>query len=230
VFKLVCDDADVGGRAQATEREYIIKAVLIIVLDHRSEALYRGIGNRGGSGADTKASRKADREKGRNSRKRDLAILGCQGVSTLVNVANASFINANHTQSLIGRAMHAACVYSKVNDRFQESLYIILEMMRAGVVHGGRFSDTLLSGGPSFGTEEEQSSNLLIMRCLCVLPLNYRVSRDQRHCVTETCHRDVTSPRVPLMAASTMGRSLVARAPRLQLVQSSSVKVAQAVV
>lgn len=78
--------------------------------------------------------------------------------------------------------MHAACVYSKVNDRFQEALYIILEMMRAGVVHGGRFSEALLSGGPSFGTDEEQSSNLLIMRCLCVLPLNYRVSPGPIRC------------------------------------------------
>lgn len=86
------------------------------------------------------------------------------------------FVNANHTQSPIGRAMHEACASSKVNDRFQEPLYIILEMMRAGVVHGGRFSEALHSGGPSFGTEEEQSSNLLIMRCLSVLPLSYRVS------------------------------------------------------
>jgi len=79
----------------------------------------------------------------------------------------------------MGKALYAACVNSRVNDRFQESLYLVLELLRAGVVHGGRWGGPdaePLSGGPSFGSEEDQSSTLLIMRVLSILPLNFRVS------------------------------------------------------
>lgn len=80
---------------------------------------------------------------------------------------------------MMGKALHASYAAAKVNDRFQESLYLVLELLRAGVVHGHRWGGPdaePLSGGPSFGTEEEQSSTLLIMRVLSVLPLAFRVS------------------------------------------------------
>lgn len=80
----------------------------------------------------------------------------------------------------MGKALHAACSSSRVNDRFQESIYLVLELLRAGVVHGARWGgpdSEQLSGGPSFGSEEEQSSTLLIMRVLSVLPLSFRVSQ-----------------------------------------------------
>jgi hypothetical protein len=80
---------------------------------------------------------------------------------------------------MMGKALHAACAASRVNDRLQESIYLLLELLRAGVVHGGRWGGAdaeILSGGPSFGSEEEQSSALLIMRVLSVLPLSFRVS------------------------------------------------------
>ncbi len=85
------------------------------------------------------------------------------------------FVAANHTQTIMGKALHAACVASRVNDKFQESLYLLLELLRAGVVHGHKWANETLSGGPSFGTEEDQASTLLIMRCLSVVPLNFRV-------------------------------------------------------
>ncbi|WVF69546.1 hypothetical protein IAT40_004324 [Kwoniella sp. CBS 6097] len=87
------------------------------------------------------------------------------------------FINANHTHTMIGKALHAANAVSRVNDRFQEPLYLLLELLRAGVVHGNRWGGDQvepLSGGPSFGTDEEQRSILLIMRCLSILPLMFR--------------------------------------------------------
>lgn len=83
---------------------------------------------------------------------------------------------------MMGAALHAACVSSRVNDRFQESSYLLLELLRAGVVHGGRWGgpdDETLSGGPSFGSEDDQSSTLLIMRVLSILPLNFRVGLSQ---------------------------------------------------
>ncbi|WRT64536.1 uncharacterized protein IL334_001468 [Kwoniella shivajii] len=87
------------------------------------------------------------------------------------------FVNANHTQSLIGKALYAANAASRVNDRFQEPLYLLLELLRAGVIHGSRWGGDkaeILSGGPSFGTDEEQKSILLIMRCISILPLIFR--------------------------------------------------------
>jgi hypothetical protein len=80
---------------------------------------------------------------------------------------------------MMGKALHAACVSSRVNDRFQESVCLVLELLRAGVVHGTKWGGPdaePFSGGPSFGTDEEQSSMLLIMRVLSVLPLGFRVS------------------------------------------------------
>lgn len=82
-------------------------------------------------------------------------------------------------QTVIGKALHFACISTRVNDRFQESLYLVLELVRAGVLHGDRWNGPdaePLSGGPSFGSEEDQSSTLLIMRTLSILPLNFRVS------------------------------------------------------
>jgi hypothetical protein len=83
----------------------------------------------------------------------------------------------------MGKALHAACVNSRVNDRLQESVYILLELLRAGVVHGQRWGGPdaePLSGGPSFGSEEDQSSTLLIMRVLSILPLSFRVSLETK--------------------------------------------------
>lgn len=79
----------------------------------------------------------------------------------------------------MGKAFHAACNSARVTDKLQEPIYIILELLRAGVVHGHRFGGPnapVLSGGPSFGTDEEQSNTLLIMRVLSAIPLNFRVS------------------------------------------------------
>ncbi|EKD04566.1 viral life cycle-related protein [Trichosporon asahii var. asahii CBS 8904] len=84
-----------------------------------------------------------------------------------------------HHQTVMGKAFHAACNSARVTDKLQEPIYIILELLRAGVVHGHRFGGPnapVLSGGPSFGTDEEQSNTLLIMRVLSAIPLNFRWS------------------------------------------------------
>ncbi|KAL1407037.1 COP9 signalosome complex subunit 5 [Vanrija albida] len=87
------------------------------------------------------------------------------------------FVSASHQQTSMGKAFHAAGNSARVTDKLQESIYIVLELLRAGVVHGHRFGGPnapLLSGGPSFGSDEEQSNTLLIMRVLSVVPLNFR--------------------------------------------------------
>ncbi|KDN40894.1 hypothetical protein RSAG8_07762, partial [Rhizoctonia solani AG-8 WAC10335] len=51
-------------------------------------------------------------------------------------------------------------------------MYLFLEMVRAGVIHGNLWSGRAYSGGPSFGDDEEKKSMLLIMRVLSIVPLS----------------------------------------------------------
>ena len=48
--------------------------------------------------------------------------------------------------------MHTALRNARVTDKFQDPLYIFLELVRAGVMHGHLWSGRAFSGGPSFGT------------------------------------------------------------------------------
>jgi hypothetical protein len=52
----------------------------------------------------------------------------------------------------MARAMHSAIRQARLNDKFQDSLYLFLELVRAGVMHGHLWSGRAFSGGPSFGT------------------------------------------------------------------------------
>jgi len=54
----------------------------------------------------------------------------------------------------LARAMHLALKETRVNDKFQDPLYLFLELARAGVLHGNLWSGRAYSGGPSFGTGE----------------------------------------------------------------------------
>ena len=57
-----------------------------------------------------------------------------------------------HTHAPLARAMYAAIRNARLNDKFQDSLYLFLELVRAGVMHGHLWSGVAFSGGPSFGT------------------------------------------------------------------------------
>jgi hypothetical protein len=54
--------------------------------------------------------------------------------------------------SHLARAMYVALRQAKLNDKFQDPLYLFLELVRAGVMHGHLWSNRAFSGGPSFGT------------------------------------------------------------------------------
>jgi len=82
------------------------------------------------------------------------------------------FLQANHTHSPYGRALLTAIKGSRLVDKFQEPLYLFLELIRAGVMHGNLWSHRAYSGGPSFGTDEEKQCSLLVMRVLSIVPLN----------------------------------------------------------
>ncbi|CCO29222.1 putative protein C139,01c [Rhizoctonia solani AG-1 IB] len=82
------------------------------------------------------------------------------------------FLVHSHTHSPLARALHATLNSVKVNDKFQDSMYLFLEMVRAGVIHGNLWSGRAYSGGPSFGDDEEKKSMLLVMRVLSIVPLS----------------------------------------------------------
>lgn len=48
--------------------------------------------------------------------------------------------------------MYVAIKQARLNDKFQDPLYLFLELVRAGVMHGHLWSGRAFSGGPSFGT------------------------------------------------------------------------------
>ncbi|KAI0286022.1 temperature dependent protein affecting M2 dsRNA replication [Russula aff. rugulosa BPL654] len=74
----------------------------------------------------------------------------------------------------MARAMHSAIRPARLNDKFQDPLYLFLELVRAGVMHGHLWSGRAFSGGPSFGTDDEKSCMLLVMRTLSIVPLNFK--------------------------------------------------------
>jgi hypothetical protein len=57
-----------------------------------------------------------------------------------------------HTHAPLAQALSAGIKAARVNDKFQEPLYLALELCRAGVLHGDLWSGRAWSGGPSFGT------------------------------------------------------------------------------
>ncbi|KAI9062688.1 hypothetical protein FKP32DRAFT_819677 [Trametes sanguinea] len=73
--------------------------------------------------------------------------------------------------------MHTALRNARLTDKFQDPLYLFLELVRAGVMHGHLWSGRAFSGGPSFGTDDEKSCMLLVMRVLSILPLNFKDHR-----------------------------------------------------
>lgn len=72
--------------------------------------------------------------------------------------------------------MHNALTVSRLNDKFQEPLVLLVELLRARVLHDRHFSNIQFSGGPSLGSEDDKRSMLLIYRTLSIVPLHFKVS------------------------------------------------------
>lgn len=60
--------------------------------------------------------------------------------------------------------MSAALKLCKVNDKFQDPLFIFLELIRGGVLHGKLWGHRAYSGGPSFGEGALSSSRCSVTR------------------------------------------------------------------
>jgi len=72
--------------------------------------------------------------------------------------------------------MHSALKRARTNDKFQDPLFLLLELVRAGVLHWDLWGGRAYSGGPSFGSDNEKKCMLLIMRVLSIVPLNTKVT------------------------------------------------------
>ncbi|UZJ52758.1 hypothetical protein CBS101457_002078 [Exobasidium rhododendri] len=102
------------------------------------------------------------------------------------------FLNHDHLHTPYARALHLSLKDSRLNDKFQEPLYLAMELLRSGVLNETPFvaiganKGKSKSGGPSWGDEnsddaaernvvlESRRHLLLIMRTLSILPMNYR--------------------------------------------------------
>lgn len=61
------------------------------------------------------------------------------------------FLTSSHTPNSNGKALLSALRSSRVNDKFQEPLYLAIELARAGGLHPRKFGDRTYSGGPNLG-------------------------------------------------------------------------------
>jgi hypothetical protein len=66
--------------------------------------------------------------------------------------------------------MFTAIKQARVNDKFQDPLYLFLELVRAGVMHGHLWSQRAFSGGPSFGTGMYDFPTILDRSFILALP------------------------------------------------------------
>ncbi|GHJ87340.1 hypothetical protein NliqN6_3742 [Naganishia liquefaciens] len=76
-----------------------------------------------------------------------------------------------NTQSPIGEALYKAISSSRLNDKFQEPLYMALELIRAGALHGDLWDREEISGGASMNNPSDNQCMLLFMRSISILPL-----------------------------------------------------------
>jgi hypothetical protein len=63
-----------------------------------------------------------------------------------------SYLLNSHTHAPLARAMLIGIKAARLNDKFQDPLFLFLELVRAGVMRGNLLSGRAFSGGPSFGT------------------------------------------------------------------------------
>jgi hypothetical protein len=86
-----------------------------------------------------------------------------------------AFLTSAHLHTSHGKAMHLALKSARLNDKFQEPLYLALELLKANTLHAGNYGATSYLGGPRTNniTEEDRSHMLLVMRTLSIVPATF---------------------------------------------------------
>lgn len=82
-------------------------------------------------------------------------------------------LNQDHTHTPWATALYNTIKGARANDKFQEPLYLAVELLRANLLNDAPLSIEF-SGGPSFGDDEEQKAMLLIIRTISILPMNFK--------------------------------------------------------
>lgn len=72
------------------------------------------------------------------------------------------FLNSSHNHTAHAKALYLSLQEARGNDKFQEPLYLALELLRANVLHAGKFGGKILSGGPNIGSGEWKCRLLLV--------------------------------------------------------------------
>jgi hypothetical protein len=86
------------------------------------------------------------------------------------------YLHPNHQHTIQGKALYMALKEAKVNDKLQESLLLVIEMLRMGCLHSNWFGGRTWTGTAHLGTEDDKRNMLLVMRVLSILPLTFKVS------------------------------------------------------
>ncbi|KAM0755876.1 hypothetical protein T439DRAFT_295879 [Meredithblackwellia eburnea MCA 4105] len=86
-----------------------------------------------------------------------------------------SFLTASHQHTPHAQALYMAMKASKVNDKFQDALYLAMELLRMKALHNGKIGQRVYTGGPNFpqGSEEDKQNMLLVIRVLSIVPLSF---------------------------------------------------------
>lgn len=88
-----------------------------------------------------------------------MAVPGDSRVSLAIRVdperpclqGSRSFLNNEHSHTAYAKALYQALKASRINDKFQEPLFLALELIRSGVLHSGKYGGVVMSGGPDIG-------------------------------------------------------------------------------
>ncbi|CAH7686379.1 temperature dependent protein affecting M2 dsRNA replication-domain-containing protein [Phakopsora pachyrhizi] len=84
------------------------------------------------------------------------------------------YLNPNHQHTIQGKALYMGLKESKVNDKLQEPLFLVIEMLRMGCLHSNWFGGRTWTGTAHLGTEEDKRNMLLVMRVLSIVPLSFK--------------------------------------------------------
>ncbi|KAI6111620.1 temperature dependent protein affecting M2 dsRNA replication [Pisolithus croceorrhizus] len=95
------------------------------------------------------------------------------------------FLLNSHLHSPLARAMYTAVKHARLNDKFQEPLYLFLELVRAGgharslmvgpsIQWRAEFRYRYVVLSRRLEMDEEKSCMLLVMRVLSIVPLNFK--------------------------------------------------------
>ncbi|KAG0149211.1 hypothetical protein CROQUDRAFT_39979 [Cronartium quercuum f. sp. fusiforme G11] len=84
------------------------------------------------------------------------------------------YLQSNHQHTIQGKALYLGLKESKVNDKLQEPLLLVIEMLKMGVLHSGWFGGRTWTGTAHLGTDDDKRNMLLVMRVLSIVPLSFK--------------------------------------------------------